>query len=451
MSPTQFEKDKTYNDLLTELFKHGVSKVQPQVILKDYLSINNKKIFVTDNNKKIIYSKIRKIFCLCIGKAAVEMAVTAKNILNNTKKLEKGVVVVNSENFKNVKGFKCFKSGHPIPNKNGYKAAKYIESILKDLREDDLVLVFISGGGSALLPYPVGGVSLKDKIKINKVLLESGANIKEINSVRKHISKIKGGNLAKMCFPSFVHSFILSDVVGDDLSSIASGMTAPDQTTFTDVLEILKKYKILKKIPENIRNHFVIGKSKIEFETPKRGSKIFKKVSNTLIGSNNLCIDEIKKISQQKKIESKVWIRNIDENVVKLAKRFVHNLKTSNFKKPILLISGGETTVKVKGKGKGGRNQEFALHLINEIKKTKPAREFFLLSAGTDGRDGPTNAAGGIVNHKSINLIKKKGINLIKELKNNNSYQVLKKINSLVIIKGTNTNVADIQLLYLLR
>ena len=244
MSPTQSEKDKTYNDLLTELFKHGVSKVQPQVILKDYLSINNKKIFVTDNNKKIIYSKIRKIFCLCIGKAAVEMAVTAKNILNNTKKLEKGVVVVNSENFKNVEGFKCFKSGHPIPNKNGYKAAKYIESILKDLREDDLVLVFISGGGSALLPYPVGGVSLKDKIKINKVLLESGANIKEINSVRKHISKIKGGNLAKMCFPSFVHSFILSDVVGDDLSSIASGMTAPDQTTFTDVLEILKKYKL---------------------------------------------------------------------------------------------------------------------------------------------------------------------------------------------------------------
>ncbi len=440
-----------YSELLTKLFKFGVSKVQPKNILKDFLSAQKDKVIVKGGKNNIIYSKINKIFCLCVGKASVDMAKTARKILLQTKKLQKGIVVVNEENFKNVSGFKCFCSGHPIPNKKGHIAAKFVKEFLKELKENDLVLVFISGGGSALLPYPVEGVELKDKIKLNKILLECGANIKEINSVRKHLSLIKGGNLAKMCFPAKVHSFILSDVVGDDLSSIASGMTIPDNSTFHDVEKILRKYKIWNKIPNNIKHHVQKGKKNENLETPKKNSSIFRNVKNTLIGSNSLCLNEIHKLCKKKKIKSKIWFKNIDNNVIKLSKIFVEKLYKKNFLHPLLLISGGETTVKIKGRGKGGRNQEFALHFIKLMKRKNPMLKFFLLSAGTDGRDGPTDAAGGLVNNESIEQIKLKNLNLNKELENNNSYEVLKKINSLVIIKGTNTNVADIQLLMIIK
>ena len=178
---------------------------------------------------------------------------------------------------------------------------------------------------------------------------------------------------------------------------------------------------------------------------------MFRNVSNTLIGSNTLCLNEMHRFCKEKKIKSKIWFKDIDEDVIKLSKRFVEKLSKRNFSHPLILISGGETTVKIKGKGKGGRNQEFALHFIKQMKKKNPLSKFFLLSAGTDGRDGPTDAAGGIVNNNSIEQIKLKNLNLEKELEINNSYQVLKKINSLVIIKGTNTNVADIQLLMLVK
>ncbi len=450
MESENIGKEKDYPKLLTELFKFGVAKVQPRNILKDFLSVNKDKIIVKDKEKRVVYSKINKIFCLCIGKASIDMAKTARDILIKTKKLSKGIVVVNKENFKKIDGFECFCSGHPIPNKEGHIAAKSIEENLKNLTKDDLVLIFISGGGSALLSYPAKGISLNDKKELNKILLESGANIKEINSVRKHISLIKGGNLARMCFPSRVHSFILSDVVGDDLSSIASGMTIPDNSTFQDVIKILRKHKIWNKIPKNVKNHIIKGLENFDLETPKKNNSIFQNVSNTLIGSNTLCLKEIHNLCKQKKIKSKIWFKNIEDDVMQLSKKFIKRLYDKNFPHPILLISGGETTVKIKGKGKGGRNQEFALHFIKQIKKSLPLMKFFLLSAGTDGRDGPTDAAGGIVNYKSIEQIKLMNLNLSKELEINNSYEVLKKINSLVIIKGTNTNVADVQLLMLI-
>ena len=179
----------------------------------------------------------------------------------------------------------------------------------------------------------------------------------------------------------------------------------------------------------------------------KKNNPIFKRVKNTLIGSNYQCIQNIKNL--KKNIDSKIFFKDVDEDVEIFSRKFVKKLQKFNYDKPILLISGGETTVKIKGNGKGGRNQEFALHFLLEMNRKLPNKKFFLLSAGTDGRDGPTNAAGAIVNNSSLELIKKKKIKIIEELNNNNSYKVLKKINSLIIIKGTNTNVADIQLLLL--
>ena len=443
-------KKSNYN-LLLDLFNHGVASVQPKNILDKFLFVNNKEITIKENHKKKTYKKVKDIFVICIGKASVDMALTAKSIFSKKSlKIKTGIVVVNKENFKNVKGFKCFSSGHPIPNSNGLKAAKFIKNTLKNLTKDDLVLMLISGGGSALLPFPVNEVSLKDKILTNKLLLSSGANIKEINSVRKHLSQFKGGNLIKLCYPAKIHGLILSDVIGDDLGSISSGMTTFDETSFADVTSILKKYKLLGKLPIKVKNYISRGLNDKNLETPKKNNKVFRETTNTLIGSNTICLKNIDDYCKKKKLNSKIIFKNIDMDVKKFSEYFVKKIKTIKVGKPLILLSGGETTVKVKGSGKGGRNQEFSLHFLKEMRKKNLKKEFLLLSAGTDGRDGPTNAAGGIVNTSSIDEIKEKNINLNEELKKNNSYDVLKKINSLVIIKGTNTNVADIQILLLL-
>ena len=440
--------ENSSENLLMNLFNHGVSNVQPRNILKKFIKVYKTKIIVSSNSYSKTYNNFKNILPICVGKASVDMGNTALSLLKNFEnEISEGVIVVNKENFKKVKGFKCFSSGHPVPDKNGLLASLHIEKKLHSLSEKDLVLFFLSGGGSALLPYPSANIKIEQKVSLNRKLLNSGADIKEINTVRKHLSKIKGGNFLKMSFPAKVHSFILSDVIGDDLSSISSGPTVPDETSFNDVKKILRKYNLWNDIHKSIKTHIELGIFDKSLETPDKTNKVFLNVENTLIGSNDLCLKSIDTLCKKKNINSEIWKTNIEGDVQVIANNFIRDLKKKNCKKPIILISGGESTVKIKGKGKGGRNQEFALHFIKNIRKSLSNLKFTLLSAGTDGRDGPTNAAGAIVNDKSFDLIENKNINLNKELENNNSYQVLKKINSLVIINGTNTNVADIQLL----
>ena len=440
---------KSPDKTLLKLFNHGISNVQSKNILSNFIKVNKSTIAIKVDNSFIQYKKINSIFPICIGKASVDMAETFNKI---TKRLNifvhQGVIVVNKENAKKVKSFKTFIGGHPIPNQNGLRAAKYIKKYLVNSDKNDLVLVLLSGGGSALLPYPVEGLSLQDKILINKQLIESGADIKEINAVRKHLSQIKGGNLLKLTHPSKVHCLILSDVVGDDLSSISSGLTSPDPSTFSKTKDILLKYKLWKKIPVNVQTYIKKGIKDKNLETPKINNKIFSNVKNSIIGSNYLCLKSIHNFCKDKQIKSKIWFKNIEMDVKKLSINFCQNLKKQNITRPIVLISGGETTVNIKGNGKGGRNQEFALHFLKVMKSRLPQQKYFLLSAGTDGRDGPTNAAGAIINDQTYKNLNNKNINLEEELKNNNSYEVLKKLKSLVIINGTNTNVADVQILY---
>ena len=225
-------------NLLMDLFNHGVSNVQPRNILKNFIKINKTKIIVSNNAYSKTYDNLKSVIPICVGKASVDMGNTALSLLKDFEnEVSEGVIVVNKENFKKVKGFKCFSSGHPVPNKNGLLASYYIENKLNSLSEKDLVLFFLSGGGSALLPYPSANIKIAQKVSLNRQLLNSGADIKEINTVRKHLSKIKGGNFLKMSFPAKVHSFILSDVIGDDLSSISSGPTVPDETSFLTLKE----------------------------------------------------------------------------------------------------------------------------------------------------------------------------------------------------------------------
>ena len=451
MSKNSHRVFNNHNKTLLELFNKGISSVKPDNFLKKFLNIYKDKIIVRDGKSCKEYSNFKNVIPICVGKASVDMGKTSLSLLKKLKKnILEGIIIVNNENFQEVQGFKCFRSGHPIPNKDGLLAARFLEKKLEVLDNDCLVLFFLSGGGSALLPYPSSNISLNDKIKINELLLSCGANIKEINTVRKHLSKIKGGNFLKMSHPAKVHTFILSDVIGDDLSSIASGPTVPDSTSFNDVKKILQNYNLWNKLSFSIKDHVNTGISDKEFETPKKNSLLFKNVKNTIVGSNFQCLQTIHNLCKSKKINSNIWKRDVEGDVEDLAKRFVTDIKKKKFNKPIILISGGESTVKLRGNGKGGRNQEFALQFIKYADKVIPNYKFTLLSIGTDGRDGPTDAAGAIVDQDSLTKINDiTNFELEKELNNNNSYEVLKKINSLVIINGTNTNVADLQIIML--
>ena len=437
-----------YNNkkFLLKLFNEGINVVRPNSILERFINVDDSTISILDNKKFIHYKNIKSVLPICIGKASVEMAKSFNKIFKKSNQvIQKGIIIVNEENFKKVKNFKCFKSGHPLPNYKGLIAKNYLKKTLSKTTQNDLILLMLSGGGSAMLPYPPEKITLEDKIYVNQQLLKSGANIIEINTVRKHLSLIKGGNFLKFTDPSKVHTLIISDVIGDDLSSISSGLTVPDPSTFKDVINICEKYNLIKKLPTNVLEYLKLGVKKIVPETPKKDNLIFKKCKNTIIASNTKSLERIYEILENKKITVEIWKRNLEGNVKEVAKEMIKYLIKK--KEPTFLISGGETTVKIVGKGKGGRNQELSLYFCLLMKKYLPKKKFIFLSGGTDGRDGPTNSAGGIVDHTSIDLCEKKKINITEELNNNNSYFILEKINSHIMIKGTNTNVADIQIL----
>ena len=459
--PKSLNEDNHFfnKNYIVNLFLEGINAVRPKKVLPKFIKVLKNKNLVF-SNLDINNENIERILPICIGKASVEMAKTYNQIIGKSKKISieslKGILVANEENFRDVSGFHCFISGHPIPNQNGLIASKFIRETIFDLGEKDLILLMLSGGGSAMLPDPPDGITLEEKIIVNQRLLECGANIKEINAVRKHLSKLKGGNFLKYSFPAKTYSLIISDVVGDDLSSISSGLTAPDPFKFSDVIKICSEYKILDKLPNSVKKYFDRGLNDKNLETPKPKNKIFKNCENKIIASNNLSLDAIKNYFKSsnnvldKKINCEIWKRNIEGDVKDIALKFVNFIKSNNLTKKKIFLSGGETTVKISGTGKGGRNQELALYFSVFMKDLLPNQRYLFLSGGTDGRDGPTDSAGGIVSHKTLDLCLQKNINIEQELKNNNSYSVLKKIDSHILIQGTNTNVADIQILILI-
>ncbi len=441
-------------NLLLDLFTFGVEEVKPQKLLPKYFKIEGSKEVLIGNK---IYRNFKSLIPICIGKASVEMGKCFNKIIYRNKSkinfvVKKGFIVVNEENFKNIENFHCFISGHPLPNKEGINAVSFLKNFLKTLGKEDLIILMLSGGGSAMLPSPPKTISLNDKILVNKLLLSVGANIKEINTVRKHLSSLKGGNFLRYSYPATTSSLIISDVVGDDLSSISSGLTVPDNTSFEDAIEICKRYDFWNNLPKNVKEHLINGSKNFELETPKENNEIFKTCANKIVASNSISLNTIKKNldSLKNELECKFWEKNVEGNVKDVALRLVKFALNQSYKKPLILLSGGETTVKIYGEGKGGRNQEFALYVCLYMNKLMPKKKFLFLSAGTDGRDGPTDSAGGIVDHNATSLCKKNNLDLKKELNNNNSYYVLEKINSHIKIKGTNTNVADIQIFALL-
>ncbi|MCW9050500.1 MAG: glycerate kinase, partial [Deltaproteobacteria bacterium] len=314
--------------------------------------------------------------------------------------------------------------------------------------EKTLVICLISGGGSALMPLPVDGVTLEDKQETTKVLLACGATIHEINTIRKHLSFIKGGGLAKAVYPATLITLILSDVVGDDLDSIASGPCVPDSRTFADCRLILRKYAIETEIPSSVVRHIDSGIAGKVPETPGTGQVFFEKTQNVVVGSNFNALLRAKEkadllgyntllISSMLEGET----RDVAANHIAIAREIqLHGLPLL---RPACLLSGGETTVRIRGTGKGGRNQEFVLAAAI---KMSGMNDVLILSAGTDGNDGPTDAAGAIADHSTLERAVALGLDPSRYLDNNDSYNFFDKLGDLYKTGPTNTNVMDLRI-----
>ena len=375
------------------------------------------------------------------------MAAAIEDILGEN--ITSGIINVKYGHTANLNFIRLIEAGHPVPDKNGMHGADKILKLADSAKEDDLVLCLISGGGSALLVLPAEGITLKDKQDTIKILLSCGATIHEINTIRKHISKIKGGKLARAAYPADMISLILSDVVGDDLDVIASGPSVPDPSTFEESIKIFKKYKITKTIPKAVVSHIRKGASGKFPETPKETDKIFKNTYNLIIAGNMEAINAARQESNKMGYKTLVLSSMIEGETRDVAK--VHTaiakeiLKTGNpIPLPACILSGGETTVNITGSGLGGRNQEFVLAAAIDIAERK---NIVVLSGGTDGGDGPTDAAGAIADTNTFKRAESMGLNPSRYLFNNDSYNFFKKLGDLLITGPTNTNVMDLRIM----
>jgi len=396
-------------------------------------------------------NKCSKLYVASFGKAAFAMArALAEGPVWDL--ITRGIVLTKYGHAQGALPGKIevWKAGHPVPDAAGVSATGRIISMLQSADSQTLILCLISGGASALLVAPCEGVTLADKQLVTQLLLRAGADIHELNTVRKHISGIKGGKLAAIASPSPVLSLILSDVIGDPLDVIASGPTSPDESTFGDAVNVIEKYNLSDKIPAAVAKMIQDGvKQKIK-ETPKKGDPVFKKVENVIIGSNKTAVEAAARKAEKAGFETTILSSEIQgearDVARKLAQRAIELKKRKTDGQKICLISGGETTVTVRGNGSGGRNTEMALAFAEEIAGMEGIT---FLSAGTDGTDGPTDAAGAIIDGQTIGKAREMGLSSPAYLKNNDSYTFFKNTGELLVTGSTGTNVMDIQIILL--
>jgi glycerate 2-kinase len=381
--------------------------------------------------KHLNFSPKGRLVVVGAGKATARMAQAVEDHFGSN--IFAGSINVKDGHSLPLQRIRQCEAAHPIPDQRGVQGAQAILSQAENLTADDLVLVLISGGASALLPLPAAGITLGEKQAVTNQLLRCGATIHEINAVRKHISAIKGGRLAERIQPAQVISLLLSDVIGDDLDVIGSGPTAPDPSTFADARSVLAKYAI--QIPPSVENHL---RAALE-ETPKPNAAWFQNVQNIIVGSNALAIAA----AQQKAIQLGYLVENLGSDLqgeARLQALSHLDLLSRKTDRPLCILSGGECTVTLQGQGKGGRNQEFVLACVEGLRNLPKT---IVLSAGTDGTDGPTDAAGAMCDSQSAANYPPAQT----ALDNNDSYPYFKERGDLIFTGPTGTNVMDIRIL----
>jgi glycerate-2-kinase len=345
-----------------------------------------------------------------------------------------------------VSKIQVVRAGHPIPDRGGLHAARRIMEIAGSLDANDLLIVLLSGGASSLLPLPADGLTLADKQKTTGLLLRSGATIAEINTVRKHLSAIKGGRLAQGT-RAHILTLILSDVGGDDLGTIGSGLTAPDPTTFQDAVRIIREYRLWQRIPVRVRIHLVEGMAGWQDETPKPRSRIFRRVDSVLIGNSRIAVDAGARAAREMGYDVVTVDGFITGEAAQIGTWMAdigRSLQHAKLRRPLVVMAGGELTVKVEGNGRGGRAQEFALAAALALQGTA---RVWLVGMGTDGRDGPTDAAGAMVDGLTVSRGKRKGCDAASYLAEHDSYTFFKRVGGHLKTGLTGTNVNDLYLL----
>jgi glycerate-2-kinase len=434
--------DKMNNRTIAEqIFLAGVESVLPHRLISKEMSLK-------DNCLKIGYlsfslETIENIYVIGAGKASAMMGAEVEKILGD--RITEGQIVVKYGHSCKLNYINVSEAGHPIPDANGFRATGEILKIAESANCNDLVICLLSGGGSSLLPDIPEGCLPEDMIKVNDLLINSGASISEINAVRKHLSVVKGGQLSRVVFPATLVNLILSDVPGDSLDVIASGPTVPDPTTFLQALTVLATFGLTRAVPRGILALLKEGVAGMKPETPKPGDPVFDKTFNILIGSNRMALESAKTKALEFNINAVIIddqlqgdTSTVAEYLVETATRFKSDM---NEVKPVCLLFGGETTVKMTGKGAGGRNQHLALLSAILLQNNNGIT---ILSAGTDGNDGPTDAAGAVVDSDTVSEAISRNIDPEKYLSEFDSYHFFKKAGGHIVTGPTMTNVMDI-------
>ena len=428
-----------------QIFRAGLQAVDPVEAIMRHVTFDDNVLRISD--RQFDLKNYERILIVGAGKAVAPMAKAMEDLLGN--QISDGVIVVKDEHGLPLDKIKVREASHPVPDARGVKGTEEILSLVETAGKGDLVICLISGGGSALLIAPVQGISLEDKQNATKLLLACGATIHEFNTVRKHLSRAKGGRLAQMAYPATITSLILSDVVGDDLDVIASGPTVPDSSTFGDAEQILKDYGIWDRLAPAVRNHIAKGASGQIEDTPKSDNAAFRQCSQLLVGTNLQALKAAGREAQRLGYQPLILSSKVEGEAREVAKFYTaiaREILMSDIplKAPVCVLAGGETTVSLTGEGRGGRNQEFALAAALAIDGLE---NVVVLSGGTDGTDGPTDAAGAMADGSTIPRAVEKDLDAKDFLRRNDSYHFFQKLEDLLMTGPTRTNVMDIYML----
>ena len=445
---------------LAAIFAAGLRRVNPYQMLMEHVRVEDNTLVVDldDTAKRFDLEPFNRILIIGAGKATAPMARAMESILG--ERLTGGVIAVKYGHVDDLSRVEIIEAGHPVPDENGMNAAQKMLDIAAQSDADTLVISLISGGGSALLPLPsrcvVDGreivVTLADKQQTTQQLLDCGADIEEINCIRKHLSLIKGGRLLAHLAPARSINFVLSDVVGDNLSSIASGATCADPTTYADAIDLLKHYRILSDVPESVRTVLEHGVGGDIPETLKRDSPALELTENILIGTNlqalNAAAEEAKRCGYQViRLTSRIVGEAREIAKVLAGVAIDCSAQQTIGKPPLCILSGGEPTVKIQGSGKGGRNQEMALAYLMEMERNgELCSNLTFLAASTDGNDGPTDAAGAYADLELAAAARQQDLSPAVYLEENDSYHFFERIGGLYKTGPTNTNVCDLHI-----
>jgi hydroxypyruvate reductase len=428
-----------------DIFQAALKAVDPIEAVLRYVRLKDNILSVGD--RRFDLNDYDRVLVVGAGKAGAPMAKALEDLLG--ERIADGVIVVKEGHSLPLRHVRSHEAGHPVPDERGIRGAEDIILLVKRAGERDLVICVLSGGGSALLVAPAGGVTLEDKQEVTRLLLACGADIHEINTVRKHLSRAKGGGLARFANPAAVVSLILSDVIGDDLNVIASGPTVPDPSTFADAEKVFDKYGIWEHVPSTVQHRIQQGlKGEVE-DTPKSGDATFQKCSFELVGTNLQALTAASREAQRLGYNPLILSSTVEGEAREVVKAFTAIAKevrrSSNpISQPACILCGGETTVTIQGEGKGGRNQEFALASALVLDGME---NVVVLSGGTDGTDGPTDAAGAIADGATVARALAKDFDPLDYLRRNDSYHFFSALEDLVITGPTRTNVMDVYMI----